>query len=240
MSATLTSQMDVNRHLARRLLVVFGAATGGPIAVVAALVVGLLAGWPVGVAAGVVAGAVTGMVTARRAAAGALPRVLAEAGARDASLALHARYHNLVEGLCVAGGVPKPRLYVAQDDALNSMAAGLAPNRAALVVTTGLLDALSRIELEGVLAHELSHIRSWDIAPATVASAVAGVVGTMPGGRAALAAAGAWRSSPPSRASRREVAADLAGVALTRYPPGLPAAVGPAPLAQRIETLREL
>src|SRR6266851_8725497 len=128
MAATVTSQIDVNRGLARRLLVVFGAAIGGPTGVVVALGAGLLAGWPAGVVLGVVAAAAVGTVAARRVAAGALPRVLAGAGAgaRDATLEGYARYHNLVEGLCVAGGLPKPGLYVVEDDSLNSMAAGLA------------------------------------------------------------------------------------------------------------------
>ena len=70
------------------------------------------------------------------------------------------RYHNLVEGLCVSAGLPKPELYVIDDDAPNSFATGRNPDHAAIVVTTGLLEKLSRMELEGVLAHELAHIRS--------------------------------------------------------------------------------
>ena len=69
------------------------------------------------------------------------------------------RLHNLVEGLCIAGGLPKPRLYVVDDPAPNAFATGRNPKHAAIAVTTGLLEKMNRVELEGVLAHELSHIQ---------------------------------------------------------------------------------
>ena len=64
----------------------------------------------------------------------------------------YARYHNIVEGLCIASGLPKPRLYVIDDPAPNAFATGRSPRNAAVAVTTGLLDKMNRIELEGVLA----------------------------------------------------------------------------------------
>ena len=88
--------------------------------------------------------------------------VLGLSHARPVSLDEEPRYHNLVEGLCVSAGLPKPELYVIDDDAPNSFATGRNPDHAAIVVTTGLLEKLSRMELEGVLAHELAHIRSHD------------------------------------------------------------------------------
>ena len=65
------------------------------------------------------------------------------------------RYHNLVEGLCIASGLPKPRLYIVDDPAPNAFATGRNPKHAAIAVTTGLLEKMNRVELEGVLAHEL-------------------------------------------------------------------------------------
>ncbi|MFM7392527.1 MAG: M48 family metalloprotease, partial [Actinomycetota bacterium] len=69
------------------------------------------------------------------------------------------RLHNLVEGLCIAGGLPKPRVYVINDPAPNAFATGRNPKNAAIAVTTGLLDKMNRVELEGVVAHELSHVK---------------------------------------------------------------------------------
>src|SRR5207244_11096421 len=79
------------------------------------------------------------------------------------------RFPTLVEGLCVAAGLPKPELYVVDDDAPNAFSTGRSPAHASLAVTSGLLQKLSRVELEGVLAHELSHIRSGDIVVTTPA-----------------------------------------------------------------------
>lgn len=101
---------------------------------------------------------------------------LAMSHARPADPATYARYHNLVEGLCIAAGLPKPRLYVVEDPAPNAFATGRNPNNAAVAVTTGLLDKLERIELEGVLAHELAHIRNYDIVVSTLAVTLVGTV----------------------------------------------------------------
>jgi heat shock protein HtpX len=128
------------------------------------------------------------------------------------------RYHNLVEGLCVSAGLPKPDLYVIDDDAPNSFATGRDPRHAAIVVTTGLLRKLSRMELEGVVAHELSHIRANDTLVTGLGAALVGLP---------LAPAGALAErllgSLVGRARERD--ADLGGVRLTRYPPGLAAAL---------------
>jgi heat shock protein HtpX len=127
------------------------------------------------------------------------------------------RYHNLVEGLCVAAGLPKPELYLIDDDAPNAFATGRSPAHAALVVTTGLLDKLSRVELEGVLAHELSHIRRGDILVTTLAVTLLGLLLPLPALSSRLIGLTVSR--------RRESEADLSGVRLTRYPPGLIAAL---------------
>jgi heat shock protein HtpX len=86
------------------------------------------------------------------------------------------RYHNLVEGLCIAAGLPKPRLYVVNDPAPNAFATGRNPEHSAVAVTTGLLEMMNRVELEGVLAHELSHIKNYDILVSTVAVVAVGAV----------------------------------------------------------------
>jgi len=89
------------------------------------------------------------------------------------------RYHNLVEGLIIAAGLPKPRLYVVDDPAPNAFATGRNPKHAALAVTTGLLQQMNRVELEGVLAHELSHVKNYDILVTTVAVTAVGAVALM-------------------------------------------------------------
>jgi heat shock protein HtpX len=88
----------------------------------------------------------------------------------------YARYHNLVEGLCIASGLPKPRLYIVDDDAPNAFSTGRNPKHAAVAVTTGLLAKMNRVELEGVLAHELSHIRNYDVLVMTLAVTMVGII----------------------------------------------------------------
>ena len=172
------------------------------------LVLSAVIGRPVvGVVAGVVVGVAVVALAVRRADAVAL----AKAGAVPADPADYARFHNVVEGLCMAAGVPKPALYVIEDPALNAMSVGRDPRHAAVALTTGLLDALSRIELEGVVAHELSHIRQLDILPSTIAVTLVGMLA--PG------------LVPKVVGERRESVADVTGVSLTRYPPGLIAAL---------------
>src|SRR5437870_11160401 len=88
----------------------------------------------------------------------------------------YARLHNVLEGLCIAAGLPKPRVYVIDDPAPNAFATGRDPKHAAVAVTTGLLEKMNRIELEGVLAHELSHVKNYDILVSTLAVTLVGVV----------------------------------------------------------------
>jgi heat shock protein HtpX len=104
---------------------------------------------------------------------------LAASRAKPADGPEYARYHNLVEGLCIAAGLPKPRLFVVEDPAPNAFATGRNPKHAAIAVTTGLLQEMNRVELEGVLAHELSHVRNYDILVSTVAVTAVGAVALM-------------------------------------------------------------
>lgn len=87
-----------------------------------------------------------------------------------------AQLHNVVEAMSVAAGIPKPRVYVVNDPAPNAFATGKDPEHAAVAVTTGLLQKMNRDELEGVVAHELAHIRNYDIRVMTVAVATAGAI----------------------------------------------------------------
>ncbi|WP_159501019.1 M48 family metallopeptidase [Microbacterium sp. 18062] len=88
---------------------------------------------------------------------------LALAGAVEVSQTEAPRYHRLVENLCITTGTPMPRLYVVEDAAPNAFATGRTPEKAAITVTTGLFETLTDRELEGVLGHELGHIRNYDI-----------------------------------------------------------------------------
>jgi len=84
--------------------------------------------------------------------------------------------YNVVEGLAIAAGVPAPKCYVIDDTAPNAFAAGRKPETAVICVTTGLLQKLDRVELEGVVAHEMSHIRNYDVRLQTLVVVMAGVV----------------------------------------------------------------
>jgi heat shock protein HtpX len=101
---------------------------------------------------------------------------LAASRARPADGPEYRRYHNLVEGLCIAAGLPKPKLYVVEDSAPNAFATGRNPKHASLAVTTGLLQMMNRVELEGVIAHELSHVKNYDILAGTVAVIAVGTI----------------------------------------------------------------
>ena len=101
---------------------------------------------------------------------------IAASRAKPADETEYRRYHNLVEGLCIAAGLPKPRLYVVDDPAPNAFATGRNPKHAALAVTTGLLEIMNRVELEGVIAHELSHVKNYDILVTTIAVTAVGTI----------------------------------------------------------------
>lgn len=180
---------------------------------------------------------------------------LAVSRARPADPVTFARLHNLVEGLCIAGGLPKPGVYVIDDPAPNAFATGRNPQHAAIAVTTGLLDRMNRVELEGVIAHELSHIRNYDILVSTLAVTLVGAVAVLAdiamrmmwwnGGRVAREGDRRDSSNPlalfglvllivapllarlmQAAVSRnRESLADVSACQMTRYPPGLIAAL---------------
>jgi heat shock protein HtpX len=84
--------------------------------------------------------------------------------------------YNVVEGLTIAAGIPQPRCYVIDDTAPNAFATGRNPQNSVIVVTTGLLEKLNRVELEGVIAHEMSHIKNYDVRLQTLTVVMVGVV----------------------------------------------------------------
>lgn len=102
--------------------------------------------------------------------------VLAMNGARPATQEQDQLISTLLDGLCIASGLPRPKLYVVNDPSPNAFATGRNPQNAVICVTTGLLERMDKYELEGVLAHELSHIKNYDILLSTVISVFAGFV----------------------------------------------------------------
>lgn len=103
--------------------------------------------------------------------------VLAVSRARPATKEEYPYLYNVVEGLAIAAGLPKkPRCYIINDTAPNAFASGRNPENSVIVVTTGLLEKLNRAELEGVIAHEMSHIKNYDVLVQTLAVVMVGVV----------------------------------------------------------------
>ena len=168
--------------------------------------------------------------------------------AKPADERQYKQLHNIVEGLSIAAGLPKPRVYVIDDTAPNAFATGRNPEHAAVAVTRGLIAKMGRDELEGVIAHELAHIKNRDTLVMTLAVTLVGVVVLMAdwmvralwwgagdddhrsGLGAPLAILGfvLLLISPLiaqllqfAISRRREFLADAEGVNLTRYPAGL-------------------
>jgi heat shock protein HtpX len=102
--------------------------------------------------------------------------VLAISKAKPVEKKDYPHLYNVVEGLAIAAGLPKPRCYIIDDTAPNAFASGRNPKNSVIVVTKGLLQKLNRAELEGVIAHEMSHIKNYDILVQTLAVVMVGVV----------------------------------------------------------------
>lgn len=101
---------------------------------------------------------------------------LKSVNAKPASQSEYPQYHHSVEGLALASGMPKPKLYVMEDNSINAFASGRDPKNAVICVTTGTLEKLDKQELEGVLAHELSHIANYDIRFMTLTAVLVGMI----------------------------------------------------------------
>lgn len=97
-------------------------------------------------------------------------------GARPATEEQDKLLSTILDNLCIASGLPRPKLYVINDPSPNAFATGRNPNNAFICVTTGLLEKMNKYELEGVIAHELSHIKNYDILLSTIVSVFVGFV----------------------------------------------------------------
>jgi heat shock protein HtpX len=102
--------------------------------------------------------------------------VLAMSGARPADRKRDFDFYTVTENLAIAAGIPKPALYVIDDTAMNAFATGRDPEHAVVVATSGILERLERRELEGVIAHELSHIKNFDTRLMAVVAVLAGTI----------------------------------------------------------------
>lgn len=177
---------------------------------------------------------------------------VAAARAHPADEKQYLELHRIVENLAITAGLPKPQVYIIDDPAPNAFASGRDPKHAVIAVTTGLLGTLDRAELEGVLAHELSHVGNRDILVMTVAVVLVGVLTVLADiflrmsffggnrergegkGNAIIAIVGlvaiilapiAAQLIQLAISRRREFLADASGALLTRYPDGLASAL---------------
>jgi len=101
---------------------------------------------------------------------------LASVGARQADTSQYRQLYNSVEGLCLASGMPMPRIYIMENEQINAFATGRDPQHSVICVTTGALRKLNKQELEGVLSHELSHIANYDIRFMTLTAVLVGMI----------------------------------------------------------------
>ena len=174
---------------------------------------------------------------------------LAVSGAHEAKRSDFTELHRLIENLAISSGLPKPKIYVINDQAPNAFATGRDPKNASIAVTTGLLERLNKTELQGVLAHELSHIGNYDIRLMTIVVVLVGVIALISdwglrtffwrdrdsregSGYLVLIALALYILAPISAlliqlaiSRKREYLADATGSLMTRYPEGLASAL---------------
>ncbi len=176
--------------------------------------------------------------------------ILTMTKAKEATKPQYTHLINIVEGLSIAAGLPKPpKVYVIEDSALNAFATGRNPEHSSITVTTGLMERLNKLELEGVIAHEMSHIKNYDIRVMMLAAVMVGLTVLLSdfllrsflwgshgnkreGGNGAIIfiAVGivlailaplVGEAIKLAISRKREYLADASGVLLTRYPKGL-------------------
>ncbi|HID32043.1 MAG TPA: zinc metalloprotease HtpX, partial [bacterium (Candidatus Stahlbacteria)] len=173
---------------------------------------------------------------------------LAVSGAQPADPEVYMVLHNVVEEVCIGAGVPKPKVYIIPTEAPNAFATGRDPRHASIAVTVGLINIMNREELQGVIAHEISHIKNYDILLMSVVAAIIGLLiilrdfvwrfglfGRRRGrGNMILLAIGLVLAiiAPilallirAAISRQREYLADASGAYITRYPPGLASAL---------------
>jgi len=169
---------------------------------------------------------------------------IASVGAKRASRSEHKEYYRLVEGLTIASGLPMPELYVMPSKQINAFASGRDPQHAVVCVTAGALEKFDRRELEGVLAHELSHVANYDVRYMTLVAVMVGMVAIISeiflrslwfrnrddkgkgvyiliGVVLAILAPIVVKLVQLSISRKREYASDATAVKFTRYPDGL-------------------
>ncbi len=175
--------------------------------------------------------------------------VLATSGARSATKQEFPKYFRIVENLAIGAGLPMPKVYVIDDRSPNAFATGRDPKHAVVAATTGLLSMMTDAELEGVIGHELSHIKNFDIRLAGVVAVLVGFVVVLSdifirmsfykdrddrgSSGIFLILALIFAIVSPIAATliqlavsrKRELLADASGVLLTRYPEGLASAL---------------
>ncbi len=190
--------------------------------------------------------------------------VLSMSGAKEVTRENARELYNIVENLCITAGLPVPRIFVIEDTAMNAFATGRDPKHGVICFTTGIVNRLNRTELEGVAAHELSHIGNRDILLSTVIVVMVGFVALLAdwfrhwaffgrrssdergGGQLQLilfVAAIVLSILAPFAAMlmqmalsrKREFLADASGALLTRYPEGLASAL--EKISQDVEPL---
>ena len=207
-------------------------------------IIGVLASGEGGAVAGAILLGLLGVAAALYAYYFGSATVLSAMGAREADPRQYQQLYNVVQALAIGDGLPLPKVYVIEDASPNAFATGRDPNHAAVTVTTGLLQMMDREELEGVLAHEMSHIKNFDVRLLLVVTTMIGM--------AALIASAFWNSVGRMRmrgqgalvvlaiglvftliafivgplmqlalSRQRESLADVSGVELTRNPTGL-------------------
>jgi len=174
--------------------------------------------------------------------------ILTMTRAKEAKKPTYTHLINTVEGLTIAAGLPKPpKVYVIHDSALNAFATGRDPEHSSITVTTGLLEKLNKLELEGVIAHEMSHIKNYDIRVMMLASVMVGltillsdfllrsflwgrrdsennqltIVLIVVGLVLAILSPFIGEAIKLAISRKREFLADASGAQLTRYPKGL-------------------
>ncbi|MEJ2243570.1 MAG: M48 family metallopeptidase, partial [Candidatus Bathyarchaeota archaeon] len=158
--------------------------------------------------------------------------VLSTTGAKEADPVTHRYLLDTVEGLSIASGIPTPKTYVIENADLNAFATGRNPENASIAVTTGLISTLNRQELEGVVAHEISHIKNRDILFMTLVAVLVGLAAIV----SHLILRSMWFGGGRNRRDKggglivivfrkREYLADASGVSVTRYPEGLASAL---------------
>jgi heat shock protein HtpX len=161
----------------------------------AGLIIGLIASGQGGAIVGAIVLGLLGVAAALYAYYLGSATVLSAMGAREADPQQYQQLHNIVQALAIGDGLPLPKVYVIEDASPNAFATGRDPNHAAVTVTTGLLQMMDREELEAVLAHEMSHVKNFDVRLLLVVTTMIGM--------AALIASGFWNSVGRMRFSGR-------------------------------------